>query len=115
MTLNLNDGSFKPFDKPDDIIQCINKKSDHPRGLIKYLPASIENRFSNNSSDGKVFQESAIYYEDASNKAGNIDKVFYHVLSASIQENKNKNHQRNVTWFNLPYSKRVTTRIGQSL
>ena len=52
-----------------------------------------------------MFQESVIYYEDTLNKAGHIN---------SNQENKNKNHQRNVIWFNLPCSNSVTTRIGQS-
>ena len=40
-----------------------------------------------------MFQELVIYYEDTLNKAGHIN---------SNQENKNKNRQRNVTWFNLP-------------
>ena len=113
VTLNLNDGSFRPCDKSDDIIQYI-KEFNHPPNLIKHLPASIEKRLSNNSFDEKIFQESAIYYEDTLNKAGYLDKVVYHAPSASNQENKNKNCQRNVLWFNLPCSKSVTTRIGQS-
>ena len=87
VTLNLNDGSFRPCDKPDDIIQYINKEFNHPPNLIKHLPASIEKRLSNNSFDEKIFQESAIYYEDTLNKAGYIDKVAYHAPSASDQEN----------------------------
>ena len=82
--------------------------------LIKHLLASIEKRLSNNSFVEKIFQESAIYYEDTLNKAGYLDKVVSHAPSASNQENKNKNRQRNVLWFNLPCSKSVTTRIGQS-
>ena len=74
VTLNLNDGSFRPCDKPDDIIQYINKEFNHPPNLIKHLPASIEKRLSNNSFDKKIFQESAIYYEDILNKAGYLDK-----------------------------------------
>ena len=86
VTLNLNDGSFRPCDKSDDIIQYI-KEFNHPPNLIKHLPASIEKRLSNNSFDEKIFQESAIYYEDTLNKAGYIDKVAYHAPSASDQEN----------------------------
>ena len=114
VTLKLNDGSFRPCHKPDDIIQYINKESNHPPNLIKHLLSSIEKRLSNDSSDEKIFEESAIYYEDTLNKASYIDKLVYHASSASNQENKNKNHQRNVIWFNPPYSKRVTTRIVQS-
>ena len=104
-TLNLNDGSFKPYHKPDDIIQYINIESNHPPNLTKHLPASIEKRLSNNSLDEKIFKEAAIYYEDTLNKAGHINKLVYHALSASNQENKNKNRQRNIIWFNPPYSK----------
>ena len=42
MTLNLNDGSFKPYLKRDDINEYINKESNHPPNLIKHLPESIE-------------------------------------------------------------------------
>ena len=77
VTLNLNDGSFRPCDKSDDIIQYINKEFNHPPNLIKHLPASIEKRLSNNSFDEKIFQESAIYYEDSLNKAGFINKLAY--------------------------------------
>ena len=97
VTLNLNDGSFRPCDKSDDIIQYINKEFNHPPDLIKHLPASIEKQLSNNSFDKKIFQESAIYYEDTLNKVGYINKVAYHAPNASNQENKNKNRQRNVT------------------
>ena len=110
VTLNLNDGSFRPCNKPDDIIQYINKEFNHLPNLIKHLPASIGKRLSNNSLDEKIFQESAIYCEDTLNKASYIDKVAYHAPSASNQENKNKNRQGTVIWFNLPSSKSVTTR-----
>ena len=70
VTLNLNDGSFRPCHKLDDIIQYINKESNHPPNLIKHLQASIEKRLSNNSPEEKIFKESAIYYEDTLNKAG---------------------------------------------
>ena len=114
VTLNLNDGSFRPCHKPDDIIQYINKELIHLPNLIKHLPASLEKRLSNNSFHEKIFQESAIYCEDTLNRACYIDKVACHTPNASNQENKNKNPQWNVIWFNLPRSKSVTTRIGRS-
>ena len=42
VTLNLNDGSFRPHHKPDDIIQYVNKESNHPLNIIKHRPASVE-------------------------------------------------------------------------
>ena len=102
MILNLNNSSFKPCHKPNDIIQYINKESNQPPSIIKHLSASIEKRISNNSSDEKIFKEKAIYYEDTLNKAGYINKLVYHTPSTSNQENKNKNCQQNVIWFNPP-------------
>ena len=37
VTMNLNDGSSRPYHKPDDIIQYIKKETNHPRNLIKHL------------------------------------------------------------------------------
>ena len=109
VTLSLNNGSFKPYHKPDDI-QYINKESNHPPSIIEHLPASIEKRLSNNSSDEKIFKEAAIYYEVTLNKAGYINNLVYHTPSTSNQENKNKSRQRNVIWFNPPFS---VTKVSQ--
>ena len=84
VTLNLNDGSFRPSHKPDDIIHYINKESNHPPNLIKHLPESNVKRLSNNSSDEKIFKEAAIYYKDTLNKVGFINKLVYRAPSASI-------------------------------
>ena len=46
VTLNLNHGSIKPYDKPDDIIQYIHKEPNHPPISIEQLPAFIEKRLS---------------------------------------------------------------------
>ena len=48
VTLNLNNGSIKHYQKLDDNIQYIKKESNHPPSIIKHLPASIEKRLSNN-------------------------------------------------------------------
>ena len=85
VTLNLNNDSFIPYHKPNNIIQCINKESNHPRSIIKHLPVSIEKRLSNNSSNEKIFKEESIYYEDTLNKAGYINILVDHTLSASYQ------------------------------
>ena len=114
VTLNLNNGPFRPYNKPDDIIQYINKESNHRPNTIKHQPVSIEKRLWINSSDEKKFTEAAIYYEDTLNKAGYINELVNHTPSTRNQENKNKNRQRGVIWFNSPYSKSVTTRVGQS-
>ena len=85
VTLNLNNGFFKPYHKPDDIIQYINKESNHLPSIIKHLPASIEKRLLKNSSDEKIFKEAAIYYE-----AGYINKLVYHKHAQVTRKTKTK-------------------------
>ena len=56
VTLNLNDVSFRPCDKSDDVIQYINEEFNHTPNLIKHLPASIEKQLSNNFFGKKCFK-----------------------------------------------------------
>ena len=46
VTFNLNNGTYQPFQKPDNIIQYIYVKSNHPPNMIKPIPKTIEKRFS---------------------------------------------------------------------
>ena len=68
--VTLNDGFFRIYYKPDDIIQHINKESNDPPNLIKHLPESIKKRLSNNSSNENIFKGEAINYKYTLNKAG---------------------------------------------
>ena len=45
VTLNLNDGSYRPYKKPNDETN-IHVNSDHPPSILKQLPVSIEKRLS---------------------------------------------------------------------
>ena len=43
VTFNLNDGTYRPYQKTDNIIQYINVESSHPPNIIKQTPKAIEN------------------------------------------------------------------------
>ena len=47
ITFNLNDGTYKPYSKPNENTNYINKESNHPPNVIKQLPTSIEKRIVN--------------------------------------------------------------------
>ena len=42
VTLNLNDGSYRPYKKPNEETNYIHVNSDHPPSILKQLPKSIE-------------------------------------------------------------------------
>ena len=108
VTLNLNDGSFRPYRKPDNETNYIHKESDHPPNIIQQLPISVEERISSLSSSEQIFNQSKQYYQDALTKSG-----YNHVLKYKpAAEKRRRTRQRKIIWFNPPYSKVVVTNVG---
>ena len=64
VTFNLNDGTYWPYQKPDNIIQYIHVESNRPPSIIKPIPKTIEKRLSKLSSNEEIFNESTPFYED---------------------------------------------------
>ena len=47
ITLNLENGKYMPYRKPDDPPPCyVNSQSNHPPAILKQLPAAIGKRVS---------------------------------------------------------------------
>ena len=55
ITFHLNNGIYRPYKKPNDLLLYINKSSNHPPQIINQLPKIINERLSRNSSDEEVF------------------------------------------------------------
>ena len=106
VTLNLNDGSYRPYKKPNEETSYIHANSDHPRSILKQLPKSIEKRLSSLSSSKEIFEETAPYYEQQLSNCGYKEKLNYRDPTPQNLITKRK-RQRNILWFNLPYSKTV--------
>ena len=63
------------------------------------------------SSSKKIFQEAAKPYQEALARSG-----YKHTLVYEEEQKENRkirNRERNVIWFNLPYSKSVLTNVGK--
>ena len=56
-TFDLTNGNCCPYRKPNDHPQYINTKSNHPPNIIKQIPASINRRISDNSSNEDAFNK----------------------------------------------------------
>ena len=120
VTLNLNDGSHKPYRKPNDETLYIHAKSNHPPNIIKQLPLSVEERLRELSSSRQIFEEAAVYYQEVLNKCGYQYQMKYE--KEPIQQNSNdqqpqqrrRNRSRNITYFNPPFSQNVSTNVAKS-
>ena len=110
ITMNLNNGTYKPFRKEGEDTNYIHRDSDHPPNIIKQLPISIEKRLSNLSSSKEIFDQSKVYYQEALAKSGHTHVLEYNPDTISTP----KNRQRKIIWFNPPYSRIVSTNIGKS-
>ena len=111
MTLNLNDGTHKPYHKPDTTLQYIHKESNHPSNIIKQIPLIVEKRLSSLSSNEKIFKEAAPDYEAALNKSGFKHKLSYRQENETTDTRGRRN--RKCIWFNPPFNKAVSTNIAK--
>ena len=102
--------SIKPYSKPGNIPQYINRQSNHPPPILLNLPSAINRRLSNISSDKCSFDSAAPPYQEALKKSG-----YSYTLNFDPQPSKDKrSRQRNILRFNPPYSANVATNIGHT-
>ena len=65
LTLNLTDGTYKPYHKPNDKPLYINRSSNNPPSIIRQLPLSINRRIYTLSCDKQAFDSTVPLYNDA--------------------------------------------------
>ena len=70
---NLNNGRYRPYKNPKDLLLYINKSLTHPPQIINQLPKIINERLSRNSSDEEVFHSFKYQYEQALRDSGYTD------------------------------------------
>ena len=110
LTFNLNDGSYRPYRKPDDETSYIHVDSDHPPIIIKQVPIAIERRLSVLSSSEQIFDEAKGHYQEALEKSGHKYTLKY---KPPVETENRRRRSRNIIWFNPPFSKTVTTSVGK--
>ena len=111
VTLNLKDGSFKPYLKPGNKLQYINTQSNHPPNVITQVPKTIEKRLSDHSSNENIFTIAKAPYEKALKESGYNVKLSYKPTNKTNTQPKNR--KRNITWFNPPYNQNVETKVAR--
>ena len=89
----------------------IRNPMTHPN-IIKHIPASIETRLSNLSSTETIFKESTTHYKNNLRQSGCNKKLTYKPTDTNHQ--KHSKHKRKMIWFNPPFSKNISTKIGKS-
>ena len=109
VSLNLRNGTYRPYKKWNDRLLYIDSLSNHPSKVIKEIPNSIQERLSKNSSNEEIFNTAKCEYEDALKKSRfKVDFKY-----TKNQRQKPKNRSLNIIWFNPPFSKAVSPQMVQ--
>lgn len=115
VTLNLNNGKYSPYNKPNNVPLYVHCKSNHPPQIIKNIPASINQRLNEISSDAESFNKSAEHYQTALDKSGYNFQLKYVNKPCTNENAENKRkRRRNIIWYNPPFSKNTKTNIGKT-
>ena len=114
VTLDLTTEKYKPYSKPATTPLYVHSKSNHPPCIIKNIPEAINKRLSEISSDEEAFKEAAPPYQEALQKSGYSYTLKFTPPQQSPKSTTHKRkRQRNIIWFNPPFSKNVQTNIGR--
>jgi hypothetical protein len=114
ITLDLRNGSYKPYMKPNNTPLYVHNESNHPPSITRNIPLSINKRLSNISSNEQVFNEATPPYQEALKESGYDYTLKYNPQPQNTNTSRKRNRQRNITWFNPPYSESVATNVGKN-
>ena len=84
--------------------------SNHPPTIVKNIPLVFNRRLNKISSSEEVFNTAAVPYQEALDRAGHNHQLTYQPPQPT--EPHRRTRSRQVTWFNPPYSKTVSTKVG---
>ena len=117
VTFNLNDGTYKPYIKPNNEIKYIHKSSNHPPSVIRKIPLSIESSLSTLSfKTRKYFKKqhplTKKHYKILAIDTHSPINVLKTITTAPTNKNKG-NRKRQIIWFNPPFNLNTKTEIGK--
>ena len=138
VTLNLDNGTFKPLSKNNSAPRYINISSNHPRSVLRQIPNAVNQRINKLSSGKKIFEENKSRYDDALKDSGFQGRLEYltpvdlnsrarknnggthtplkvgeTINNSSHGNRRGKNRNRKVVWFNPPFCKLTNINIGR--
>ena len=110
VTLDLRSGKYWPYTKEGNIPLYVHRKSNHLPSILKNIPESINKRLSEISSDKESFDSTKHAYQEALDKSGYRYDLSYKVTPS---QTRRRTRQRNIIWYNPPYSRNVETNVGK--
>ena len=111
VTLDLADHTFKPYHKPNSTISYVHSSSNHPPSILKNIPLAVNDRLNRISSTQEIFDQAAPPFQAALKKSGYTHTLRYSEPTQNHRKKRNRN--REVIWFNPPFTQNSTINIGR--
>ena len=105
VTFKLNDGTFWSYRKPENIILYIHVESNLHPNIIKHVSKTIENHLSNFPLMKKFSINQRLLWRPTTT-AWLPQKLKSNSVNTEIH------NERNITWFNSPFSETIFTKIA---
>ena len=112
VTMNLENDSYKPYLKDNDIPLYVHRESNHPRQVLTNIPDSVNRRLSAISSNDEMFWTAAPIYQDALRNSGYKTQMKFDPPTYNPGKRKRVRKRHIVTYFNPPFALNVKTNIG---
>ena len=90
ITMNMKNGIFKPYIKPNDKPEYVNMLSNHPPQILKNIPIGINKRLASISANKEVFENSIQIYSDELARCGYEHKLSYEGFNNNNNNNTEK-------------------------
>ena len=88
VSLNLQNGTYRPYKKPNNKLLYSNSLSNHSPNVIKQIPNSIQERLSKNLFNEEIFNTAKWEYTDVLKKS--VFKVDFKCTKNKPQKPKNR-------------------------
>ena len=113
LTLDLNTGTYKTFNKPNNTPLYVHNQSSHPPGAKENIPLAINKRLSSNSSNEELFKESSPIFQQALKNSDYSHELKFEQINTRVKSKTSR--KRNVIYFNPPWADNVKTRVGEKI
>ena len=77
VTLDMRDGSYRPYLKPGNLINYVSTLSNHPPNVLKAIPEGVNQRLNSISSSEEIFLNAIPPYQEALDRSGHNYKLHW--------------------------------------
>ena len=113
LTLDLNLGTYKTYNKPNNVPLYVHKQSSHPPNVTKNTPLAVNQRISSNSSNKELFDETVAPFQQALKNSGYDHKLSFETPKTNSKNKRSK--KRKMIYFNPPFSSGVKSQVGAQI